>query len=117
MDTSIAIYLGIGLAACALVLLAFVLGRKSGRSRTNKALLETIIGGKPQAPQGARRVPKAGKPSGQLALLEGRLRTAILDTGARERMVTQAMRSTGGDRAAAIRKVLADLEAEDKRWF
>jgi hypothetical protein len=115
VDTSIAIYLSIGLAACGMVLLGFTLRRKFGRSRTDKALLETIIGGKPRAPQGAGSVPKAGKPSGQLALLEGHLRTAIFDPGARERMVAQAMRSAGGDRAAAIRKVLADLEGEDKR--
>jgi hypothetical protein len=114
MDTSTATYLGVALAASGLALLAFALIRKSRRS--NKALLETIIGGKPQTPQDARSARKIGKPSGQAALLEGHLRTAILDPGARERMVAQAMRSTGGDRVAAIRKVLADIEAEDKRW-
>ena len=98
------------------MLFAFAFRRKSSRSLTNKALLETIIGGKLQTELGAGTVPKAGKPSRQLALLEGHLRIAILDPGARERMVAQAMRSVGSDRAAAIRKVLADLEAENKRW-
>jgi len=49
-------------------------------------------------------------------VLEGHLRNAILDARARERVVNDAMWTTGGDRAAAIRKVLGDLNEEDKRW-
>jgi len=45
-----------------------------------------------------------------------RLRTAILSPDARERLVKDAMRAIGGDRAAAVRKVLQDLYDEDKRW-
>jgi hypothetical protein len=51
----------------------------------------------------------------QLSALEGHLRNAILDASARERLVKDAMTS-GVGRAAAIRKVLRDLEEEDKRW-
>ncbi len=35
---------------------------------------------------------------------------------ARERLVRDALRRTGGDRAAAIGKVLSDLNAEHNRW-
>jgi hypothetical protein len=74
-----------------------------------------------QQPAGSGRqsfgsVPQAGRASGQIARLEGHLRAAIFDPGARERLVRDAMRSTGGDRAAAIGKVLGDLEQENKRW-
>jgi hypothetical protein len=44
------------------------------------------------------------------------LRNAILNANARERLVKDAMRATGGDRSAAIRKVLRDLHEADKRW-
>jgi hypothetical protein len=44
------------------------------------------------------------------------LRNAVLNANARERLVKDAMRATGGDRTAAIRKVLRDLYEEDKRW-
>ena len=52
----------------------------------------------------------------QIEALERHLATAILDPGARDRLITDAMRVTDGDRAEAIRKVLRDLEEEDKRW-
>jgi hypothetical protein len=55
-------------------------------------------------------------PNSQLAALEGHLRNAILDPGARERLVNHAMRTSTGDRATAIRKVLADLHGENNRW-
>jgi hypothetical protein len=46
--------------------------------------------------------------------LEQHLRAAIPDRAARERLVHDAMRRTGGDRARAIRIVLDDL-ARDRR--
>jgi hypothetical protein len=49
-------------------------------------------------------------------MLERHLRNAIFDENARERLVNDAMRTDGGKRAAAIRKVLRDLGDEDKRW-
>jgi hypothetical protein len=49
-------------------------------------------------------------------MLERHLSTAIFDPGARERLVADALRHTGGNRAAAIRKVLSDLENENRRW-
>jgi hypothetical protein len=49
-------------------------------------------------------------------MLERHLRDAILNENARERLVNDAMRTNGGTRAAAIRKVLSDLGDEDKRW-
>lgn len=49
-------------------------------------------------------------------MLERHLSTAIFDRGARERLVADALRHTGGNRAAAIRKVLSDLENENWRW-
>ena len=59
----------------------------------------------------------AGRREGsQLSALEGHLRSAVLDLNARERLVKDAMRDAGGNRAAAIRKVLRDLAEEDKRW-
>jgi hypothetical protein len=51
----------------------------------------------------------------RLALLEGHLCIAILDANARERLVGDTLRATGGDRVAAIQKVLHDLQEEDKR--
>lgn len=65
---------------------------------------------------GTGQVPHVVRPVGQLAALERHLNTAILDPGARERLVSDALRHTGRDRAAAIRKVLTDLETEDRRW-
>ena len=117
MNASIAIYVGVGLAACALVLVGWVLGRKSNvRPRGDSNLLDAII--ERQSPGSRRRaaasVPQGGRTTGQLALLEGHLRNAIFDPGAQERLVRDAMCSTGGDRAAAIRKVLSDLEREDR---
>jgi DNA-binding TFAR19-related protein (PDSD5 family) len=60
------------------------------------------------------RRPATGGP--QFAALEGQLRRAILSPDARERLVQNALRTTNGDRAAAIRKVLSDLFADNERW-
>ena len=123
------IYIGIGLAACAIALAGHSLFRHVSRTRAsaNRDLLNTILerpsvgspDRRPTAPGLARslrdaRRPAEGRP--QLAALERHLRTAILDPGARERLVKDAMRTTGGSRATAVRKVLHDLHDEDKRW-
>src|SRR4051812_7545806 len=51
-----------------------------------------------------------------VAMLEAHLRNAILDPGARNRLINEATKGTRGDRAAAIQKVLNDLHAENNRW-
>ena len=52
----------------------------------------------------------------EIARLEAHLSQAIFSADARRRLVDHAMRTTGGDRAAAIRKVLRDLERDNSRW-
>src|SRR5215472_5870897 len=102
-----------GLIACALVGAAVFLGWPLLRRTAppdNAGLLDDII-----AQQSPSRLRKR-RPVPQLAALEGHLRNAILDPGARERLVNDAVRTTAGDRAAAIGKVLADLHDDDKRW-
>jgi hypothetical protein len=112
LNSSVVIYLGAGLAACALVLVGWVLGRRS--SVRPHAVIQKQSAGSGRQSFGS--VPHAGRATDQVARLEGHLRNAIFDPGARERLVKDAMRGTGGNRAAAIRKVLSDLEREDKRW-
>ncbi len=99
--------------------------RRKSRNRldTNSALLDSMIqqhAGKPAPkPTPAQRSPVANRPVGSTKAtraLERHLRTAILDPAARERLVQHAIQSTGGDRSAAIRKVLNDLLAEDRRF-
>jgi hypothetical protein len=120
-DAIVAIYIGIGLTACVLALIGWVLLRRRARAQlSGETLLNAII--ERQSPGGrqhlSRRSPDArlsaaGGP--QLSVLEGHLCNAILDASARERLVKDAM-TAGVDRAAAIRKVLRDLEEEDERW-
>jgi hypothetical protein len=129
LDATIAIYVGIGLAACVLAFVVWFLLRR--RCGANENLLDTII--ERQSPGSGRQRPfwrgpeapplpgRRGRKANwmaadgtQLSMLEGHLRSAVLDTNARERLVKDAMAS--GGRAAAIRKVLRDLEDEDKRW-
>ena len=43
-------------------------------------------------------------------------RNAVLDPVTRERLVQDAMSTTGCDRAAAVRRVLDDLHADNRRW-
>ena len=87
MHGVVAVYVGGGLAACALVLVGWILGRMSGaRRRTGRKRLNAVI---QRESAGSRRrssgsVPQAGLARGQLALLEGHLRTAIFDPGARK---------------------------------
>ena len=129
LQATTAIYVRILLAVCAvaLVVSALVRRRAGARSSANKDLLNAIIerqsaGSRLNHPGTfgssglATAPPRAAQPGSQLAALEGHLRTAILDAGARERLVRDAMRVVGGNRAAAIRKVLHDLHDEDKRW-
>jgi hypothetical protein len=115
----------LGLIACAFAGLALFLGwpifqRKTPSSRKapsdNGGLLDAIIAR--QSPQNTPGQRQRRRPvqNPQLAALEGHLRNAILDPGARERLVNHAMRTSTGDRATAIRKVLADLHGENNRW-
>src|SRR4051812_26402992 len=116
LDATTAIYIGIGLAACVLVLIVWSLLRRRSRTQSpNENLLDAII--ERQGSGRSRSLPRRAAGGGpQLSALEGHLRNAILDPNARERLVKDAMRITGGGRAAAIRKVLRDLGDEDKRW-
>lgn len=124
MDTTPAIYVGMALVAGAVALVGLIIHRRKfyARSDANESLLDSII--EKQSPKPGRRpvsrlAPVAGR-SGRgeirLSVLEGHLRNAILDRSARERLVNAAMRATGGDRPAAIRRVLDDLHNEDKRF-
>ena len=103
------------LAICTLVVVGLQLfWRKKPGIRAGQPL--PLMRGKP--PRVSHPTPASpwGTKSAQLSELEARLRNAIFDPGARERLVDHAMRTTGGDRAAAIRKVLDDLYREDARW-
>ena len=99
-----------------------LLDRRNSKTQpgADEKLLAAIIERPPQGSVGQRptatdaRRPAEGGP--RIAALEGHLRNAVLDANARERLVKDAMRATGGDRAAAIRKVLRELYDEDKRW-
>ena len=80
--------------------------------------------GKPPPKPAATVKPPASTPWGraatpnrpELAALEAQLRLAILSASAREGLIADAMKKTGNDRAAAIRKVLEDLPRENERW-
>jgi hypothetical protein len=87
VDTLTAICVGIGLAAFVFALVGRAILRRKFNARSDAN-------------------------EGQLWLLEFQLRSAILDATPRERLLKEAMRSTRGGRAAAIRKVLRDLEDE-----
>jgi DNA-binding TFAR19-related protein (PDSD5 family) len=86
-------------------------------------LLDTLIqrhAAKPSAKPAPAQRPAVAQRSADgtkvARALERHLQTAILDPAARERLVRDAMRLTGGDRSAAIRVVLHDLLAEDRRF-
>jgi hypothetical protein len=118
------IYVAIGLAGCLIGLVGgYLLRRKSAAQAIDgEALLKSFLDRRPPGPtlqSPSKAIPRArpsaaGEPA--LSKLEGLLRTAILSPEARERLVTDAMRHYGGDRAAAIRRVLNDLHAENNRW-
>ena len=124
MDRITTIYAGVGVATCALALVGRALQQRSrARARSNEALLNFMLQGQSAGPGPQPRrgsVPDARRPTGdraQISGLEARLRSAILSADARERLIKEALNHTaGGDRAAAIRKVLSDLEAEHNRW-
>ncbi len=128
MDTT-ELYVGLGLAACALAFVGRHLLSRRPRTRpdANAILLDAIIA--QQSPDLGRQhpatrassrsvpdLPRSADGGPQLAALEGHLRNAVLNANARERLVKDAMRVTRGDRVAAIRKVLRDLHEEDARW-
>jgi hypothetical protein len=121
-DTTTTVYVGVGiwLAAYVLVLVVWSLLRRRSRTQSpNENLLDAIIEQQSPGSGPSRNLPDARRAAGgglQLSALEGHLRNAILDPNTRERLVKDAMRDAGGNRAAAIRKVLRDLADEDKRW-
>jgi len=120
LDTTTAICVGIGLAAWVFALVGWsILRRRSRAQSPNENLLDAIIERQSPGSGPSRSVPDACRPAGsgpQLSALEGHLRNAVFDVKARERLVQDAMQAVGGSRAAAIRKVLRDLDEEDKRW-
>jgi hypothetical protein len=91
------------------VLLDSILAQQPARSARDRPAMRNPIGSVPATNRSSPNCPS-------LATLEGHLRNAIISGDARERLVKHAMRTTGGDRAAAIRKVLNDLHAEDRRF-
>jgi hypothetical protein len=118
MQWTTTIYAEAALLVSALVVFGGILVR--ARPRSNENLLDAIV--ERQSPGSGRgretgMVPDRGLSKGpRLSVLEGHLRTAILSPQARERLVEDAMRTAGGNRAAGIRKVLSDLHAENNRW-
>jgi hypothetical protein len=125
--TAICVGIGIGLALCAVALMGMMLMLRMRDSRSPAHAGSPASGQPPQAATPARpratapvtrSVPLVRRPatSALASALEGHLRNAILNADARERLVKDAMRHTGGDRAAAVRKVLEDLHSENKRW-
>ncbi len=124
MDTMTTIRAGVGLAACALALVGRTLLRQRSRARpiANETPFNALIERRSQGSERQRRpgsVPDFHRPASggpQISALESQLRNAIFSADARERLVKDALRRTGGDRAAAIRKVLDDLHTENNRW-
>jgi hypothetical protein len=129
MDAIAVTSIGVALTVCvaALVTRLGVLRKRTRPSIGNKALLDAIIA--EQSPGSAGRRPTLHVQSGsgsnaggrdksgpELAVLEGHVRNAVLDASARQRLISDAMRAAGGDRAAALRKVLRDPHDEDRRW-
>ena len=120
MQLTTTIYAGAGLVVSAIAVFGGILLRV--RSGANKNLLNAIVAGQSsgsghQRQSGSAPDVRPAKGSGpQLSALEGHLRSAILNPQARERLIKDAMRTTGTDRSAAIRKVLSDLHAENNRW-
>ena len=123
---ALVICLAIGVVACALVVAIHLYSRRKFQPPAGdyERLLDAIIDRQSPAIRQRRRTTsgsgplnagRRGRGSPQVSMLEGHLRSAIIDAGARERLVANAMPTTGGDRAAAIRKVLRDLADEDKR--
>lgn len=125
MNTTIAIGGGIaiGLATTAVILIGLLLLRRRATIGIPMRVASPIPASQQAAPPrpraqipATRSVPTVKRAaSASNSALERHLRTAILSPDARERLLRDAMRKTGGDRNAAIRKVLDDLHAEDRR--
>jgi hypothetical protein len=102
------------IAACAVTLIARANTHRKPKTRleTNEDLLALIVARQSSEPPSKRPTGGKGGTSGerQCSPEERHLRITILDVGARERLIQHAMRMTGDDRIAAIRKVLLDLE-------
>ena len=124
MDKMTTTYVGVGLVTCVLGFVGWILLQRRSRARAqvNEAQLYAFL--KRQPPGLAHQrlpgsVPNVRRSRGDgpaLSALEAQLGNAIFDAGARERLIKDALRHTGGNRAAAIRKVLSDLHAENNRW-
>lgn len=129
MDTTASSYAGAGFAAGALAIVPWTLLLRKSKARPNAedSLLDAGTA-QPSQESGRQRssparstgsVPEFHRPASngpQLSVLEGQLRSAILSTGARERLIRHALQTTNGDSVAAIRKVLNDLAEDNKRW-
>jgi hypothetical protein len=102
MNRVTAIYAGIGLAAFALALVGWAFLKRRSQAR--------LLPPRSNVAKSSRRV------SPEEAQLEAQLRNAIFRAESREALIKDAMRSTSGNRAAAIRKVLNDLHADNNRW-
>jgi len=92
-------------------------GLDAMRSRKASACAPALHGS--VIPAHRSSVPEVRRDVRQAAVdpaLEAQLRAAILSADARQRLVQDAMTVTKGNRAAAIRKVLSDLHAENNRW-
>ena len=123
-----ALYTALTIGASLAVLLGDGLRRRVRRkgvyatpSQVNslKAQFSTISARPLKAEPEKRRPPGNLKPSvavQTVSRLEAELRLAIFSPDARERLVQHALQITKGDRAAALRKVLDDLHAENNRW-
>jgi hypothetical protein len=124
VDKTAIIYAGIGVAASALFrIIPILLQRWSeARAKAKEAKLFAFLA--QHSPESARHRSRGTVPDTRrsttdaqaLPALEGQLRNAIFNADTRERLIKDALRHANGNRAAAIRKVLSDLHAENNRW-
>ena len=108
VDTQMAAQLALALGTLAVVVLSWWRARR----RTPPPRPS------PGAPNPWTVTPPPQQPataSPELSRLESLLRRTIPDPGARERLVTDAMQKTGGNREAAIRRVLDDVQRDNGR--
>ena len=124
MDKMTTTYAGVGLATCVLGFVGSILlqRRSRARAKANEAQINAFLARQPpglahqRLPGSVPNVRRSRRDGRALSALEAQLGNAIFDANARERLIRDALRHTGGDRAAAIRKVLNDLHAENNRW-
>jgi hypothetical protein len=117
MNRVTVIYAGIGLAALALALVGWAFLKRRSQARLLPPRSNFAKSSRRVSPSGS--VPTVSRPSSvspEEARLEAQLRNAIFRAESREGLIQDAMRSTSGNRAAAIRKVLNDLHADNNRW-